>query len=454
MNYQATYSPEDNKLRIYDLTGERVPHEDYARLKSAGFVWAPIQKLFVAPSWSPEREDLCIQFAGEIEREESTVAERAEAKSLRLDALASKRATESDAYSRAAHRLLECMVAGQPILVGHHSERKHRKAIEQADRQQEKAIAAADAVSYWMYRATGVERHANRKNKSDVRERRIKVLLAELRDHQRYFNHAAMVLGLWELIKSKDEEKRASLARKYSGIQIVTGPTCSHELYRKLYNDEISVDDFIESCIQSAEAMLSNSGKYRWLQHVLNRLAYERSELGEVPLYEGALTDVIIKAFARENGAYKPVAKKQEDGSWELSSNVPLPAHIADGKTLVISESDLAVLMQSVGYTVPAKKEGPPPIVNFHAESVSVNWYGVKTLRVISMTKAEYNAIYSDYRGVKLTTCGGMRVRVCKNPQQAHLGFSAEWCVAFLTDSKTHNVTGSSSIVFATELVA
>ena len=48
----ATYSPEDNKLRLYATT--RLPREVYDRVRAAGFIWAPKQGLFVAPVWTPE----------------------------------------------------------------------------------------------------------------------------------------------------------------------------------------------------------------------------------------------------------------------------------------------------------------------------------------------------------------------------------------------------------------
>jgi len=47
MTYTATYSPEDNKLRLYSST--RLDRELYARVRSAGFIYAPKQELFVAP---------------------------------------------------------------------------------------------------------------------------------------------------------------------------------------------------------------------------------------------------------------------------------------------------------------------------------------------------------------------------------------------------------------------
>lgn len=38
MSLTATYSPEDNKLRLYSVT--RLDDEIYQRVKSAGFIWA------------------------------------------------------------------------------------------------------------------------------------------------------------------------------------------------------------------------------------------------------------------------------------------------------------------------------------------------------------------------------------------------------------------------------
>ena len=58
--YTATYSPEDNKLRLYTNTDERLPESLYSHVRSHGFIWAPRQELFVTPAWTPEREDFLI----------------------------------------------------------------------------------------------------------------------------------------------------------------------------------------------------------------------------------------------------------------------------------------------------------------------------------------------------------------------------------------------------------
>lgn len=59
--HSATYSPEDDKLRIYPA--HRLDAEEYAKAKAAGFRWAPMQELFFAV-WSPAAEDVALALAG------------------------------------------------------------------------------------------------------------------------------------------------------------------------------------------------------------------------------------------------------------------------------------------------------------------------------------------------------------------------------------------------------
>jgi hypothetical protein len=78
----ATYSPEDNKLRLYSTT--RLDSETYQRVKAAGFKWAPKQDLFVAPAWTPERADLLVELCGDIGDEDTSLVDRAEERADRF----------------------------------------------------------------------------------------------------------------------------------------------------------------------------------------------------------------------------------------------------------------------------------------------------------------------------------------------------------------------------------
>lgn len=62
--HTATYSPEDDKIRIYPAN--RLPADEYQQLKAAGFNWAPKQECFYA-IWTPGREATALEFAGTFE---------------------------------------------------------------------------------------------------------------------------------------------------------------------------------------------------------------------------------------------------------------------------------------------------------------------------------------------------------------------------------------------------
>eukprot|EP00919_Chromeraceae_sp_WS-2016_P081903 GHVR01193353.1.p1 GENE.GHVR01193353.1~~GHVR01193353.1.p1 ORF type:complete len:313 (+),score=31.88 GHVR01193353.1:88-1026(+) len=55
-----------------------------------------------------------------------------EAKRLRLEAAADKAETRAEDHRKASDRITEHIPLGQPILVGHHSERSHRNALERS----------------------------------------------------------------------------------------------------------------------------------------------------------------------------------------------------------------------------------------------------------------------------------------------------------------------------------
>lgn len=397
-SFTATYSPEDNKIRLY--ASSRLDAETYARVKEAGFQWAPKQELFVAPKWTPQREDLAVELAGEIEAEEMTLAERAAIKAERLDGLAHKRHAEANAFARRADELSQAFHMGQPILVGHHSERGARKTQERMHSAMSASSDAEKAATYWLYRATGVERFANMKSDPRTRANRIKALLAELRDLQRGINTAHAALAIWDLFTT-DEQIRHAL-----GNMETRKTSSNYDLYYKVDKGEITPADARQSCIEGATLAVNGPVRRRWIEHVLNRLAFERSMLGDVPHYDGELTPVIIQAFAREQGAEVPKCTVPHAGVFRLESPVLLPAHIAPEASLALSEDGWRDLMQASGYTVPARtarrvsaKPDAVPLINpseEQAEQLQTIW----NLHMVAACKGKHsaakpNSIYS-----------------------------------------------------------
>ena len=446
--HTATYSPEDNKIRLY--ASARLDAETYGRVKAAGFSWAPKQELFVAPKWSPAREDLAIELAGEIQPEEMTLAERAAMKAERLDNLAHKKHREANAFHSAANRISERFAHGQPILAGHHSERKARRDADKMERAQRKANQAAEAANYWLYRATGVERHANHKNDPRVRAGRIKTLLAELRDVQRDINEANLRLDRWQAITDDDA---IVLAIGNSSIANVN-------VYYKVKNGEWTPQEARAKCIEAAQARANSKTLARLIDHILNRLSFEREMLGPITRYQGELTPVILQAFAREHGAHKPEGKRLDDDLLSLESEVPLPLHLSAGSYMELSADEWRDLMQSVGYEVPGKGEALPPILNLRVAVLQgkthSHWYDRRThetFPVVEMTKAEYAAINSDYRGTRTSICGGFRFKIASIRKPGGPHYERDRVAVLLTDSKIH-ATPESYVAPAQEVAA
>ena len=443
MKITATYSPEDNKLRLYPSA--RLDNETYQRVRDAGFVWAPKQALFVAPKWSPVREDLAIELAGEIEPEEMTLAERAQAKAERLDELANKRHRQANAYQRAAQDLSEAFAFGQPILVGHHSERKARKTQERMQAAMTNANKAEKLANYWLYRAEGVQLHANYKNDPRVRANRIKTLLADLRDMQREINHANLTLAMWEKI-TQDEAIKVAVGRA-----IPTGQLAPWDLWGKVEKGEVSPQEARQQCIDAAKRSISSDKRRRYIEHTLNRLSYERELLGPVRRYEGELTPVILQAFAREHGAHKPQARAIDTGTFVLESEATLPLHLANDIELSLSSEEWRDLMQSTGYEVPQAKDALPPILNLNAKALRSRhrYYRdqIQTFPVVGMTKSKYAQFHLEQRGCRLSLCGGFRFRICINPKHEGPRHLAPFVAVFFTDVKAHPLPDSVAVL-------
>lgn len=79
--------------------------------------------------------------------------ERKEARVERYEERAARAQAESAAASQAAHDILKYIPPGQPILVGHHSERGHRRALEKSDNNMRKSIEASEKAAYYAGRA-------------------------------------------------------------------------------------------------------------------------------------------------------------------------------------------------------------------------------------------------------------------------------------------------------------
>ena len=292
---RATYSPEDNKLRIYP--DFRLPKEMYERVRYAGFIWAPKQKLFVAPAWSPSREDFLIEVCGEIGDEDTTLVKRAEERADRFIDYSQKRLTEADHAHDAVSAITETIPLGQPLIVGHHSERRARRDAERIESSIRKAVTLWETSEYWTRRAKGAIRHAKYKERADVRARRINKIEADKRKRERTKADCERMLLAWlnEGNPLTHERARAianfeliNTHRCYPLAQFPRNPPASQyegsmSLWAALAEDAehaIVTPDQAHQLALIGHTRLIDHCK-RWINHYNNRLAYERAMLDD-----------------------------------------------------------------------------------------------------------------------------------------------------------------------------
>lgn len=282
----ATYSPDDNKLRLY--SDVRLGADTYARVKAAGFRWAPKQELFVAPAWTPEREDLLLELCGSIDDEDTSLVERAQERAERFEGHSARRAKDAERAHAAVERIADGIPLGQPILVGHHSEKRARKDAEKIESGMRRAVKMWETSQYWLARAEGALRHAKYKERPGVRARRIKTIEADKRKHERSKADLEYCLRFWRgEMKHKDgtpftvtHENALAFCNvmDQGGLVLADG---SHEwsAWSALNANRATVEYVQEQRLTMLPQRVAHHE--RWIAHCENRLAYERAMLDE-----------------------------------------------------------------------------------------------------------------------------------------------------------------------------
>lgn len=289
LHVTATYSPEDNKIRL--SASQRLDKELYLRVKAAGFSWAPKQEIFVAPKWTPSREDLAIELAGEIDDEDTSLVDRAEQRAERFEEYGEKRAADADRARRHVDSIADGIPMGQPILVGHHSERHARRDAEKIENGMRRAIKMWETSKYWEQRAAGAVASAKYKERPDVRARRIKTIEAELRSAIADFTPVPSVANImqqrWNAERDAPEELHAWVGPKGRGGRWVP-----------------------VACLPRMEASAQ-----RWIQHYENRLVYERAMLAEGGRLKADAFDIQVGGRVLRRGQWMIVTKlNNKDG--------------------------------------------------------------------------------------------------------------------------------------------
>jgi hypothetical protein len=388
--YTATYSPDENKLRLYAST--RLEPELYQRVRDAGFTWAPKQELFVA-SWTPDRADLLTELADEIEDEDKSLVERAEERAERFAGYSDSRAKEADSAHAAVHAISEHIPFGQPILVGHHSERRARKDAQRIHDNMRKAVSLWDISNYWTQRAAGAIASAKYKERTDVRARRIKTIEADLRKSEKGNAETNKFLELWQ--QAGLTLKLATVLAGYSHFSrcftLADFPRDLQanqyegqmSLYSALSDQIVSVDQAREMSVNAYSARIARSG--RWIEHYKNRITYERAMLDEQGGLKAEQVDIAVGGRVLVRGEWLTVMRLNKKAGKLLS--VTTNARFVRVRPIEEIEDYQAPSAEVAATVAAAMKK--PTICNYPREDF------------LLITQAQWDGCDKDYKGTQ-----------------------------------------------------
>lgn len=253
MNHSATYSPEDDKIRLY--FSERIPREEWDALRALGFTWTMKQAeaggCDMVAVWSVRREDAALALAGEIDDEDQPRAERAAQRAERFAGFQDKR--EGEAVASANNYDMG------PTIHGNQSARHAEKAAQRHDKAASFAVSQWSKAEYWQQRTAGVISHALYAERPDVRHRRIKGLEAEARKLRADYEVREVVQDAEQVLRYMGQEK---IDKGHDSLGWVGQGRAKYPV-----------------SFSSVQGWRVNEGVTRSLRHVELRIAYEKQML-------------------------------------------------------------------------------------------------------------------------------------------------------------------------------
>ena len=349
-SYRATYSPDDNKLRLYAAL--RLDDETYQKIHAVGFRWAPKQALFVAPAWTPAREDVLLSLAGDIEDDDNTLFDRQEQRADRFSGYSEKR-----------------------------------------------AVMLFERAEYWEERAHASLRLAKYKERPDVRYRRIRKIEADKRKAERNIAQAQKYLTMWRA--QTLDLKMARLISNYDHIY-----TCfTLEKYprpadKSQYGGQMSLHSALENEIITFEQARDIAAPYhertirhqqRWLNHYQNRLAYERAMLDESGGVVTRTREFEPGGQVQSRGEWLTIIRINKSNGAVSSVVTPYYSFMRCNGTMTLTPDRITDYKAPSAEEALAAKQAAkrPPIVNYPGEGFR------------EMTKAEWSKTPADYKSVR-----------------------------------------------------
>lgn len=133
--------------------------------------------------------------------------ERQEARAERYRQFAENAEKRALAAFNASNTAVENIPLGQPILVGHHSEKAHRRALERSHGAMRRSVHESEKAAYYRQKAEAVENNDNIYLGDDDAIERLEDKIAELTEKQERMKATNKIVRS----KKRDEDKIAEL---------------------------------------------------------------------------------------------------------------------------------------------------------------------------------------------------------------------------------------------------
>jgi hypothetical protein len=176
-----------------------------------------------------------------------------------------KNKKQSAAFFKKADDIIACIPPGQPILIGHHSEKKHRSALNQFDNAMHKGFEASNKTEYYESRVKAMEDNESISSDDPNAIEKLEGKLDALESMQQFMKDAN------KYIKKKDKEK--FLALDYGT--------------EKLW-DELNMPHRFQGTGYPRYSLTNNNAN---INRIRKRIAYLKQEAKRIP------TDTMIKGI-------------------------------------------------------------------------------------------------------------------------------------------------------------
>jgi hypothetical protein len=200
--HDASINYDDGHIRL--RPGYRLDSDELQAVKDAGFYWKRGEQCFHSV-WHPNAEDfLATEFGIEELRDDDTdLIERAESRADWYQGFSDNAKARGESRDKTAHEMAQAIPFGQPILIGHHSEKRDRAYRARIRANSEKGWQEMKRARYWEARAKAAVAWTERRYRPDAIYRRIEKIKKQIRKHEKATSRPVWEYTEWPWLESR-----------------------------------------------------------------------------------------------------------------------------------------------------------------------------------------------------------------------------------------------------------